>query len=86
MGRSDTTTLNVPFAMPQPTAAEIQPGAALPQPAEVKPVLTHCPYCSCKLATVEVKMERCLSCGAQLNPAASVLTREQTSGSYIVRI
>jgi hypothetical protein len=86
MGRSDTTLLNVPFALPQATATEIQPSAALPKPPEVKRVLTHCPYCNCKLSSVEAKMERCLSCGAQFDPSTSVLSRNQTDGSFIVRI
>jgi hypothetical protein len=86
MGRSDTTTLNVPFATPQAAVTEIKPDLPAAAPAEVKRPLTHCPYCSCKISSVEAKMERCLSCGAQLNSSVSVLSRAADSESFIVRI
>lgn len=86
MGRSDTALLDMLFAKPQATAAEIKPSDPLPAAPEPKRILTHCPYCSCKLSSVEVKMERCLSCGAQFNQTTAAISRGQASSSYIVGI
>jgi hypothetical protein len=74
------------FAKPHAAAAEIKPNAAPPAPPEPQRILTHCPYCNCKLSPVEVKLERCLSCGAQFHQTAGTISRGQVSGSFIVGI
>jgi hypothetical protein len=75
----------VPFAPPPASVAEFKPNPARLASPVTKPALTHCPYCSCKLSSVEVKMERCLSCGAQFSPASGASSHAQDAESFIVR-
>jgi uncharacterized protein with PIN domain len=99
MGRSDTYLLNVPRAADeaQPVAEDVfEPAEAvhaeLPvmrRPEALAPVvrelLKQCPYCKSRLSAVEAKMERCLSCGAQLE-ARSASAAPGEGEEYIVRI
>lgn len=75
-----------------PPDVETAAQAVIPQ-VEAKPARTSapigvCPRCKARLAGVEEKMGRCLSCGKELGPASasSVAGEAGRTGEFVVHI
>lgn len=85
MGRTDAWSLQLPEPLPvMPEVANnvetpvagvsVQLGDVLSRPAPVKSAIANCPSCKSRLSGVELKLEKCLSCGKSFAASSGAIS------------